>query len=228
MEYNTELYHHGIKGMKWGIRRFQNKDGSLTKAGERRRAALEGELEKLGGRKSRSNSDSNEAPRKKTIKDLSDDELRNMTNRMQLESNFYNAQRNLAAATPQKVSAGKRFIGNMMNNVIAPAATNAGKAWLEKTLKDKLGLNDKSTLDRLEEKYKTLDFTKKIKDLERDIKKGDNDNDASIDKLASMTDEEIRRYVVAANNKYFVDAATTGKGVKPDKGKNKNKDDDDD
>ena len=32
----NELTHHGIKGMKWGIRRFQNKDGSLTPAGRRR------------------------------------------------------------------------------------------------------------------------------------------------------------------------------------------------
>lgn len=34
MEY--EIYHHGIKGMRWGIRRYQNKDGSLTPAGEKR------------------------------------------------------------------------------------------------------------------------------------------------------------------------------------------------
>lgn len=31
-----DIYHHGIKGQKWGVRRFQNKDGSLTKAGRER------------------------------------------------------------------------------------------------------------------------------------------------------------------------------------------------
>lgn len=33
---SEELTHHGIPGMKWGIRRYQNKDGSLTNAGKRR------------------------------------------------------------------------------------------------------------------------------------------------------------------------------------------------
>ena len=33
---SNELTHHGIKGQKWGIRRFQRKDGSLTNAGKKR------------------------------------------------------------------------------------------------------------------------------------------------------------------------------------------------
>ena len=38
---NNELQHHGIKGQKWGIRRFQNKDGSLTPAGNKRYGSKE-------------------------------------------------------------------------------------------------------------------------------------------------------------------------------------------
>ena len=34
--YANELYHHGIKGMRWGHRRYQNSDGSLTNVGRRR------------------------------------------------------------------------------------------------------------------------------------------------------------------------------------------------
>ena len=33
---SNDLRHHGIKGMKWGVRRYQNKDGSLTPAGKKR------------------------------------------------------------------------------------------------------------------------------------------------------------------------------------------------
>ena len=33
---HNSLYHHGIKNQKWGVRRFQNEDGSLTPAGRER------------------------------------------------------------------------------------------------------------------------------------------------------------------------------------------------
>lgn len=34
--YTSELYHHGIKGQKWGVRRYQNEDGTLTSEGRAR------------------------------------------------------------------------------------------------------------------------------------------------------------------------------------------------
>jgi len=36
IQYSPELYHHGIKGQKWGVRRFQNEDGTLTPEGKKR------------------------------------------------------------------------------------------------------------------------------------------------------------------------------------------------
>lgn len=48
MDNNNELYHWGKKGMKWGVRRYQNKDGTLTDAGKKRyaRDAREKEYDK--------------------------------------------------------------------------------------------------------------------------------------------------------------------------------------
>lgn len=44
--YTTELYHHGIKGQKWGVRRFQKKDGRLTNAGKKRYDSTDSEHKK--------------------------------------------------------------------------------------------------------------------------------------------------------------------------------------
>ncbi len=38
-----ELYHHGVKGQRWGVRRYQNKDGSLTNSGKKRYSTENGE-----------------------------------------------------------------------------------------------------------------------------------------------------------------------------------------
>ena len=34
-QYSDELYHHGVKGQKWGVRRYRNYDGTLTEAGKK-------------------------------------------------------------------------------------------------------------------------------------------------------------------------------------------------
>lgn len=167
---DDELIHWGIKGMKWGVRRYQNKDGSLTNAGKKRRAKLEGELEKLGGKKT---SDRADTPKKKSVSDMSDAELREHTNRMQLEANYYNAKRNLSTANPKQVSAGKKFAEKLLNEAIIPSLTSTGKAYLEKTLKEQLGLKEEKQMS-WEDKLKKQTWEKnqrsqELEDIQREI-----------------------------------------------------------
>ena len=76
-----ELRHHGIKGQKWGVRRFQNEDGSLTPAGQKRRSGSE-------SRKSLSDDDDSR------IRKMSDEELRNRINRLNLEQQYKRLTKN--------------------------------------------------------------------------------------------------------------------------------------
>lgn len=212
----NELTHWGIKGMHWGVRRYQNKDGSLTQAGKKRYAEEEAKLkarektikgrEKAAARQAKLEAKKAEldarekalddpksvaklapvVPKKKTIGDLTDDELRNETNRMRLEKEYYDARKNLAVANPPKVSAGKKFVTGLLDDVVIPASKSAGKAWLEKFMKRKLGLEDKASLERLEKQAKQLKATKEIEEYKRDIeklRKGKSDDGYSLDEL---------------------------------------------
>lgn len=71
---SNELCHFGIKGQKWGVRRYQNPDGTLTPAGKRRY--------------SNKHEDYSRAHSKKSVKSMSDVELRNRINRLQMEKQY--------------------------------------------------------------------------------------------------------------------------------------------
>ena len=67
---NAELFHTGVKGMKWGVRRYQNKDGSLTPLGKKRYAK---ELAKLEAEKKRIRQQEQTAKKLKKLDDMRKD-----------------------------------------------------------------------------------------------------------------------------------------------------------
>lgn len=160
--YSDELYHHGVLGMKWGIRRYQNKDGSLTPAGKRKAAKMKAKYTELTGKqlrsspsktKSQNGKASSEVP-KKSIKDLSDDELRSRINRLRAEKDYMDLSKQISAMNPKQISAGKKFVSHVGNKIIVPALTDAGKRvftdFVTKQASNALGLNKGEVKDSLE------------------------------------------------------------------------------
>lgn len=142
--YDT-LMHHGIRGMKWGVRRYQNKDGSLTSAGRRRQRNNPFFIKKSKAKKQKESNkkQTKNITKKKRIKDMTNEELRERTTRMNLEKDYLNALKNYTNANKKNVSLGKRFVQSLGKDILLPgikegskqAVTNVGRQMVEDFLK---------------------------------------------------------------------------------------------
>ena len=163
---SDELMHYGRKGQKWGVRLFQNKDGSLTPAGRTRYGKNASPTKKSGKELLKENT----ADMKKTWKSASP-AVRDKSIRFAAKTISKSVEIGKRAArpktvsemsdqelrgaidrkrleieyarlNPQQVSRGRKFANAAMKDVVIPAAKNVGKAYLEKQMKRALGLKD--------------------------------------------------------------------------------------
>lgn len=161
------LEHYGIKGMKWGIRRFQNKDGSLTKAGLKRYsdaasdvASKVGKAVAEGGKKigqaaskaakatadkiSEKHAERKEEKRieklmSKPIRKLTEAERIERMDRKMKEKELRTLEKSVNDLSDGAISKGRKFAEDMVTKVAMPAVINAGEKQLTAFLNKKLG-----------------------------------------------------------------------------------------
>lgn len=152
--YTNEMYHHGIKGMKWYVRRFQNKDGSLTPAGKKRYSGdSEGTTESAEETRARVLKSTNASEIYKHRDLLTTAEINERLNRIDTEKRLANVAESTKKSGYDYVDNALKF-GRKVNEVYEFTNTPVMKA-----LKKQLGISGEETAKRLglEEVYAKRD-----------------------------------------------------------------------
>ena len=136
--YTDYLKHHGIKGMKWGVRRYRNEDGSLTPAGKKR-YDYEVRRNNSKGRKNRAEDDSLRDPDKWVEDDISSrkqivDNARNLTRSLEELDNVTSKNKKPKRMDLSKMSddemrkkINRELLERQYNDVFNSAEVSAGR-----------------------------------------------------------------------------------------------------
>ena len=174
------LAHYGILGMRWGIRRYQNPDGSLTEEGKRRVAKMEAKAARKAAKKAERDERraKREAAKKqkmlanpdpeyirKNMHKFTNEELRAAMERIAMKKTIEDMQANRIEIGKRKVDTLLRY-GDSLNNALRFINSDAGKA-----IRQKLGLSTATVFDFANQEKKANAAKQKEEDWQDYLKK---------------------------------------------------------
>lgn len=206
---NNELMHHGIVGMKWGVRRYQNRDGTLTARGKKRyekemaklkekeqvlknREKTQAKFDKLASKKAKLDEKERELDERegKTQKKAAPTaksgpkSISEMTDKeLQAVVNRLNLEKQYKDLNPPTVSKGKKFMDTARDEVLIPALKKGAKEGLEGVFKRVFGDAGDAVYGKIKGATKKTDETIR-KTVEKEKKKAEEErNDNTLTKL---------------------------------------------
>lgn len=198
-----ELYHHGIRGMKWGVRRYQNADGSLTDKGRKRYLNDDGSLNKKGEKYYAKETERLKAERKTlraqksaTTKLSKLEEMRKKNTELENEVNGKKTKEEDKTSSGESTSTSKSEKGSDMSSMsIADLKAYSSRMQVEdnfKQLLEKRGytvsLDEKTDIDR---RIDQLSKEKTLRQLEKEVDKmnrGKTETEQKIEELTQKRD----------------------------------------
>ena len=138
-KHTNTLYHAGVKGMKWGVRRYQNKDGTLTEAGKRRYAKDTAGMNEKTKKKYVADPEkwvTEDVERTKRVADAGRNLTETLGNASRRSSGSKSTKMDLSKMTDQEMRnrINRELLERQYNDMFAPQKVSKGKEFVSKLM----------------------------------------------------------------------------------------------